>query len=134
MPDSEPDTTRSTSSTSNDSSTRSPSNDSSTGRGTSVLVGTTKGAFVIDGTPDRTRWAVRGPFCDGWPINHVIADRSTGELWAGGGGGFTGAGVWHSPDHGETWELSRLSSGELDQWAANEPGLAGLFTWSSAPV
>ena len=99
-----------------------------------LLVGTTKGAFILDGSAERSEWSVRGPYCDGWPINHVIADRSTGELWAGGGGGFTGAGVWRSTDHGETWELSRLSSGELDQWAANEPGLAELFTWSSAPV
>ena len=39
-----------------------------------LLVGTTKGAFVLDGDADRARWAVRGPYCDGWPINHVIGD------------------------------------------------------------
>ena len=54
--------------------------------GLTILVGTTKGAFLIDGGPDRSGWAVRGPFCDGWPINHAIADPETGTIWAGGGG------------------------------------------------
>ena len=51
-----------------------------------VLIGTTKGAFLLTGDGDRTGWAVTGPFCDGWPINHVVGDPSTGTLWAGGGG------------------------------------------------
>ena len=61
-----------------------------------LLVGTTKGAFVIDGDADRTRWSVRGPYCDGWPINHVVGDPLTGTMWAGGGGDWSGAGVWRS--------------------------------------
>ena len=44
-----------------------------------LLVGTTKGAFVLDGDADRSGWAVRGPYCDGWPINHVIGDPATGD-------------------------------------------------------
>ena len=42
-----------------------------------VLLGTTKGAFVLEGTAARDRWTVRGPYCDGWPINHVIGDPAT---------------------------------------------------------
>ena len=37
-----------------------------------ILVGTTKGAFLIDGTADRTGWSVRGPFCNGWSIGHIV--------------------------------------------------------------
>lgn len=33
-----------------------------------ILVGTTKGAFLIRGNAAREDWAVSGPFCDGWPI------------------------------------------------------------------
>ena len=44
-----------------------------------VLIGTTKGAFLIAGGRDRTDWAVRGPYCDGWPINHVIGDPESGH-------------------------------------------------------
>src|SRR4051794_8217023 len=51
-----------------------------------VLVGTTKGAFLISDGNDRSGWAIQGPYCDGWPINHVIGDPATGTLWAGGGG------------------------------------------------
>ena len=40
-----------------------------------VLVGTTKGVFILDAAT----WSVRGPFCDGWPINHVVGDPATGE-------------------------------------------------------
>lgn len=96
-----------------------------------LLIGTTKGAFVIDGSPDRGAWAVRGPYCEGWPINHIIADRTTGELWAGGGGDWFGAGVWHSGDRGETWTLARLSTGEVDHWAANDPEFAASAGWLS---
>ena len=58
-----------------------------------VLVGTTKGAFLVSGGSERESWTVRGPFCEGWPINHVIGDPDTGTLWAGGGGEWHGAGV-----------------------------------------
>jgi hypothetical protein len=67
-------------------------------RSLSVLVGTTKGAFLIDGGDDRSGWTVRGPFCGGWPINHVIGDAKSGRLWAGGGSDWQGAGVWRSDD------------------------------------
>lgn len=75
--------------------------------GVSVLVGTTKGAFLIESGADRADWVVKGPFCDGWPINHVIGDAETGALWAGGGGEWSGAGVWRSEDGGTTWKLAR---------------------------
>ena len=96
---------------------------------TTVLVGTTKGAFLVDGDAERGNWQVRGPFCDGWPINHVVADETTGAIWAGGGGDFHGAGVWRSEDGGESWTLTRLSAGEVDDWAASDPEVAGFFGW-----
>src|ERR1700733_9293917 len=48
--------------------------------GITILVGTTKGAFLISGGSDRQGWTVKGPFCDGWPINHIIGDPATGVL------------------------------------------------------
>jgi photosystem II stability/assembly factor-like uncharacterized protein len=99
-----------------------------------VLVGTTKGAFLVSGGNDRSRWKVSGPFCDGWPVNHIVGDPVTGTLWAGGGGDWHGAGVWRSGDGGETWELSRLTTGQLDEWAANDPDFAAMIGWSDAPL
>jgi hypothetical protein len=95
-----------------------------------LLVGTTKGAFVLDGDEDRSRWAVRGPYCDGWPINHVVGDPRTGAIWAGGGGDWSGAGVWRSADGGTTWELAKLTTGQMDAWAADDPGFAESIGWT----
>ncbi|MDE3239731.1 MAG: exo-alpha-sialidase [Paracoccaceae bacterium] len=90
----------------------------------SVLLGTTKGAFVLEGGPD---WRVRGPFCDGWSINHVLGDPDTGAIWAAGGGEWTGAGVWRSTDGGESWTLSKFANGKFDDWLTSDPDFAAYI-------
>ncbi|MEZ5935201.1 MAG: exo-alpha-sialidase [Alphaproteobacteria bacterium] len=99
-----------------------------------VLIGTNKGAFLASGGRDRSGWAVRGPFCDGWPINHMVGDPATGTLWAGGGGDWSGAGIWRSDDEGETWEVVRLTRGTMDDWAANDPDFARMIGWTEGPL
>ncbi len=99
-----------------------------------ILVGTTKGVFLVAGEHDRTGWTVRGPFCDGWPINHVIGDPATGMIWAGGGGDWNGAGIWRSSDGGDNWDVVRLTKGQMDEWAANDPDFAEMISWSDAPL
>jgi len=102
--------------------------------GTTILVGTTKGAFLIDGDGGRKDWQVRGPFCGGWPINHVIGDPETGRIWAGGGGDWNGAGIWRTEDDGETWEVARLTKGQMDEWAAKDPAVARMIGWKEEPL
>ncbi|PQO21787.1 glycoside hydrolase [Rhodobacteraceae bacterium WD3A24] len=102
--------------------------------GISILVGTTKGAFVISGAADRNDWAVTGPYCDGWPIYHAVGDPETGTLWAGGGGEWHGAGIWRSDDGGESWLLTQLTRGMMDDWAANDPDFAAMISWSDEPL
>ncbi len=97
--------------------------------GTTIMIGTTKGALLLSSDPDRTGWSLEGPFCNGWPINHVIGDPATGVIWAAGGGDWYGAGVWRSDDDGRTWTLSKLSNGEIDEWAARDPDVAEMFNW-----
>lgn len=97
-----------------------------------VLVGTTKGAFILRDEGTGQGWSVEGPLCDGWPINHVIGDAASGRLWAGGGGEWHGAGVWRSEDDGLSWTLSKLSTGQFDAWAANDPQMAEMFGWAPA--
>lgn len=96
-----------------------------------ILIGTTKGAFILK--PDGTDYLVSGPHCDGWSINHVIGDPDTGTIWAGGGGDWYGAGVWRSED-GEDWTLSKLSKGELDQWAEADAEAAEFLNWTPSDV
>ncbi|MFQ1699034.1 exo-alpha-sialidase [Loktanella agnita] len=102
--------------------------------GVKVLVGTTKGAFLVSGDAQRTGWTVKGPFCDGWPINHVVGDVASGQIWAGGGGDWHGAGVWCSDDGGESWQVTRLTKGTMDDWAAEDPDFAAMIGWTDTPL
>jgi photosystem II stability/assembly factor-like uncharacterized protein len=91
-----------------------------------LLVGTAKGAFVL--RPQGDAWRIAGPFCDLWPINHMIGDGAA--IWAGGGGAWTGAGVWRSADGGDTWALARLSEGQIDGFARSDPEVAAFLGWT----
>ncbi|WP_170763459.1 sialidase family protein [Ruegeria lacuscaerulensis] len=103
-------------------------------QGVDILVGTTKGTFIVTSDQARSGWKVSGPHCDGWPINHVIGDTETGSLWAGGGSDWHGAGVWRSEDSGESWELTKLTTGQMDQWAANDSEFAQMIGWTGEPA
>lgn len=98
-----------------------------------ILVGTTKGVFLIDGDADRKDWFLRGPLCDGWPINHVVGDPKSGMVWAAGGDDWHGAGVWRSDDGGKTWVLSKLSNGKWDDWLTKDPAFAAHIGIAPAP-
>jgi len=73
---------------------------------TVLLIGTRKGAVLLESDQDRRNWKLRGPFCEGWPIYHVIHDPSDGTIYAAAASEWHGASVWRSPDLGETWEQS----------------------------
>ena len=102
--------------------------------GVTILLGTTKGSFLIAGGAERDGWRVSGPGCDGWPINHVVGDPETGTLWAGGGGDWHGAGIWRSQDGGASWQVTRLTGGAMDEWAASDPGFAEMIGWTDTPL
>lgn len=71
-----------------------------------LLVGTTRGAFIMETGATRRSWALRGPFCEAWPMNHVNADPATGTIYGGGGNQWFGPAVWKSTDLGATWTHS----------------------------
>lgn len=71
-----------------------------------ILVGTKKGVFIYDGDINRKNWSRRGPYCETWPINHVIGDQTNGTIYAGGGNEWFGPAIWKSEDLGETWTHS----------------------------
>jgi photosystem II stability/assembly factor-like uncharacterized protein len=73
---------------------------------TVLLVGTRKGCFLLESDGSRTDWALRGPFCEGWPVYHAIHDASSGAIYAAAASEWHGSSVWRSPDLGETWEQS----------------------------
>lgn len=98
-----------------------------------VLVGTSKGVFLIDSDQSRRDWRLSGPYCDGWPSNHVLGDPATGTIWAAAGGEFQGSGVWRSEDHGATWTCSQLSNGMMDEFLARDEGFRKMLGRGPSP-
>lgn len=72
---------------------------------TEVLLGTRKGAFILDSDTGRAEWRVRGPFCDKWPIHHFVR-ASDGTLYGAGGNAWYGPSVFRSDDDGASWTQS----------------------------
>ena len=73
---------------------------------TVLLVGTKKGAFVLESDKKRQKWSTRGPLCEGWPIHAMAIDPATRTIYAAGGSPWYGPAVWRSDDLGETWTHS----------------------------
>ncbi|HZM73570.1 MAG TPA: exo-alpha-sialidase [Candidatus Polarisedimenticolia bacterium] len=71
-----------------------------------LLVGTRKGAFILESDAARKSWTVSEPLCEGWPIHDISVDQRTGALLAGGGSPWYGPAVWRSEDLGKTWTHS----------------------------
>ena len=71
-----------------------------------VLLGTKKGAFIAESSAERRDWKISGPFCETWPMNHVVADPATGAIYGGGGNEWFGPAVWKSTDLGASWTHS----------------------------
>jgi photosystem II stability/assembly factor-like uncharacterized protein len=92
-----------------------------------ILLGTKKGAFIVESDAERRSWEMRGPFCETWPLNHVIADPSSSTIYAGGGNEWFGPAVWKTTDLGETW----THSSEGLAYEAGEVPIKSV--WSLAP-
>src|ERR671934_2839376 len=73
---------------------------------TLLLVGTRKGCFLLESDGSRRDWSLRGPFCEGWPVYHVVHDPSSDAIYAAAAREWHGQAVWRSPDRGETWTHS----------------------------
>ena len=94
---------------------------------TLVLVGTRKGAFILESDARRGDWRLRGPYCEHWPINHVVADPATATIYAGGGNEWFGPAVWKSEDLGTSWTHSSAGL----KYAEGEEPIKSV--WSLAP-
>jgi photosystem II stability/assembly factor-like uncharacterized protein len=92
-----------------------------------ILLGTKKGAFILASDAARRDWALKGPFCPAWPMNHVTGDPETGAIYAGGGNEWFGPAVWQSNDLGTTWTHSSQGL----SYAADETPVKAV--WSLLP-
>lgn len=73
-----------------------------------LLVGTLKGAFLIQGDAHRRSWKVQGPHFLGSIVNHLVLDPRDGRtLLMGARTGHLGPTVLRSRDWGKTWKEAK---------------------------
>jgi photosystem II stability/assembly factor-like uncharacterized protein len=73
--------------------------------GVRVLVGTSKGAFVLTSDGSRKEWEVSGPHFGGWEVYHLKGSPADPDrLYASQSSGWSGQVVQRSDDGGRTWE------------------------------
>jgi photosystem II stability/assembly factor-like uncharacterized protein len=71
-----------------------------------VLVGTRKGAFILNSGGKRDRWKVDGPFFAGWEIYHMKGSPADPDrIYASQSSGWSGQVLQRSNDGGKTWEV-----------------------------
>ena len=67
-----------------------------------VLVGTAKGAFILESDAERREWTRRGPVTeDERPVGYVTYDSTDGALYAAGFGPAGAPSVGRSTDRGD---------------------------------
>jgi len=70
-----------------------------------VLVGTRKGAFILEADGKREKWNVSGPHFAGWEIYHLKGSPADpNRIYASQSSGWFGQQVERSSDGGKTWE------------------------------
>ena len=70
-----------------------------------VLVGTRKGAFILESDGKRQKWDVSGPHFAGWELYHVKGSPvDPNRLYASQSSGWFGQLIQRSNDGGKTWE------------------------------
>ena len=72
-----------------------------------VLVGTRKGAFILNADAKRQRWDVSGPFFGGWEIYHLKGSPvDPNRIYASQTSGWFGQQIQRSSDGGKMWETA----------------------------
>lgn len=81
--------------------------------GVRVLVGTRKGAFVLEADGQRKDWTVSGPYFGGWELYHVTGSPADPDrLYASQSTGWFGQIIQRSDDGGKTWMQPGTPAGE----------------------
>ncbi|MGZ4787109.1 MAG: WD40/YVTN/BNR-like repeat-containing protein [Terriglobales bacterium] len=96
-----------------------------------VLVGTRKGAFVLESDGRRDKWTVNGPFFAGWEIYHMKGSPvDSNRIYVSQTSGWFGQLIQRSNDGGKTWEVPG-GEPEKDQFGFQK-GQSNKFTYDSS--
>ncbi|MGO9561382.1 MAG: WD40/YVTN/BNR-like repeat-containing protein [Candidatus Korobacteraceae bacterium] len=87
-----------------------------------VLVGTRKGAFVMESDGKREKWEVSGPHFAGWEVYHMKGSPADPDrLYASQSSSWSGQVIQSSSDGGKTWETPGGGPGKSPQgWPIGE--------------
>ena len=70
-----------------------------------VLVGTRKGAFILQSDAARKKWKINGPLFGGWEIYHMAGSPADpNRLYASQVSAWFGQVMQRSDDGGQTWQ------------------------------
>ena len=97
-----------------------------------LLVGTRKGAFVLESDGTRKRWKVSGPHFAGWEIYHVKGSPADPDrIYCSQSSGWFGQVIQRSNDGGKTWEAPgggvTMASNRMPQGESNR------FVYDTSP-
>ena len=79
-----------------------------------VLVGTRKGAFILEADGKREKWEVSGPHFAGWEMYHLKGSPADpNRIYASQSSGWFGQLIQRSDDGGQTWHQPGTPPGAL---------------------
>lgn len=99
-----------------------------------VLVGTKKGAFVINGDGKRQKWEVSGPLFGGWEIYHLKGSPvDPNRIYASQSSSWFGQVISRSDDGGKTWTTPGSKPEELKTPEGWPKGESNKFMYDTEP-
>ena len=97
-----------------------------------VLVGTRKGAFVLESDGKREKWDVSGPHFAGWELYHIKGSPvDPNRLYASQTSGWFGQIIQRSSDGGKTWETP--GGEKMPEPGGMPPPASNKFVYDSSP-
>lgn len=99
-----------------------------------VLVGTRKGAFILESDGQRKKWKVSGPHFEGWEIYHLKGSSvDPNRIYASQSSGWFGQVISRSDDGGQTWNTPGSSAEDLVSPDGMPKGESNKFVYDTSP-
>jgi photosystem II stability/assembly factor-like uncharacterized protein len=100
-----------------------------------VLVGTRKGAFILNSDGKRQKWEVSGPHFGGWEIYHLKGSPADpNRIYVSQSSGWFGQIIQRSSDGGKTWEQPGTPAGEPTTMPDGTPKAeSNKFVYDTSP-
>src|SRR5579864_2932445 len=99
-----------------------------------VLVGTKKGAFILNSDGKREKWDVSGPLFAGWELYHLKGSPADpNRIYASQSSGWFGQVIQRSDDGGKTWYQPGTPPGETTGPAGMPKGESNKFVYDTSP-